>query len=140
VRAIDLAVGVDGPADRILARLPEGVWFQPTAWAPDGSRLAGQERRGNNPRGGVAIYDLSTRRYTRLTSRGGQPIWLNDSRRLVYSDVSSVYMLDTASGRGEELFSVLPYQSSDLTITGDNRHLYASVRQHEADVWVTNSR
>ena len=116
--------------------MPDGVWFQPIPWSPDGSHLAGQERRGNNPRGGVAIYDLSTKQYTRLTASGGRPIWLNDNRRLVYSDTSSAYVIDTASGHTYELFSVLPYQNSELTVTRDNRHLFVSVRENKADVWV----
>jgi hypothetical protein len=133
-------MGVDASRDRVLARLPDGVWFQPISWSPDGSQLAGQERRGNNPRGGVAIYDLSAKQYTRLTASGGRPVWLNDNRRLVYSDTSSAYVIDTGSGHTYELFSVLPYQNSELTVTRDNRHLFVSVRENEADVWVTNPR
>ena len=140
IHAIDLTKPVDSSRDRVLARLPQGVWFEPVSWSPDGKRLAGQERRGNKPRGGIAIYDLTTKQYMLLTPSGGRPIWLNDSRRLIYSDASSAYVIDTASRHTHELFSVVPYQDSDLTVTRDNRHLYVSVRAYEADVWVANPR
>ena len=65
---------------------------------------------------------------------------MNDNRRLIYSDASSALVFDTTSGRAHELFSVLPHQNSDLTITRDNRRLYASVHASEADVWVTSPR
>jgi len=136
IHAVDLSGGLDTSRDRILATLPAGVWFQPVSWSADGSRIAGQERRDNNPRGGVAIYNLSTRQYTRLTASGGQPVWLNDSRRLLYTDGSSAYAVDSLTGHAHALFSVLPYHSSDLTVTRDNRHLYVSVRENDADVWV----
>jgi Tol biopolymer transport system component len=140
IRALDLAASPGAARDRVLAKLPAGIWFQPVSWSPDGSRLAGQERRDNNPRAGVAIFDVTTKQYTRLTRSGGRPIWMNDNRLLVYSDASSAYVLDTISGQARELFSVAPHQNSDLTITRDNRHVYASVRANEADVWVTGPR
>lgn len=140
IHVLDLTDGATTSRERVLAKLPAGIWFQPVSWSPDGARLAGQERRGNNPRGGVAIYDLTTKQYTRLTDSGGRPIWMNDNRRLIYSDGSSAYVLDSTSGRAHELFSVTPHQNSDLTITRDNRRLYASVRANEADVWVTRPR
>jgi Tol biopolymer transport system component len=139
VRAIELSeTGKDPRRDVLLVKPP--VWFEPVSWSADGSRLAGQERRGNNPRGGVAVYDLGPKQYTLLTRSGGKPIWLHDNRRLVYSDTSSVYLLDTISRQTHKLLSIAPYQNSDVTITRDNRHLYVSVRAIEADVWVATPK
>jgi len=141
IRAVDLTAGPGAAArERVLARLPDGVWFQPVSWSADGSRLAGQERRGNNPRAGIAVYDLVTGQYTRLTEKGGRPVWLSDNRRLVYNEASSVWALDTASGRRQQLFSIAPYQNAELTITRDDRRLFVSVRANEADVWVATPR
>jgi Tol biopolymer transport system component len=140
VHAVDLTRRVGASRDRILAKLPSGVWFQPVSWSPDAVRLAGQERRSNKPRAGVAIYDLTTKQYTRLTTSGGRPIWLNDNRRLIYSDGSSAYLIDTVSRQTHELFSVAPYQNPDMTVSRDSRSLWVSVRANEADVWVTTPR
>ena len=140
IRAIDLTAQPGGAGDHILAKLPDGIWFQPVSWSADGSRLAGQERRGNNPRSGVAVYNLQTKEYARLTESGGRPIWLNDDRRLVYADALSAYVIDTATTHTHELFSVRPYYTGDLTVTRDNRRLYVSVRANEADVWVATPR
>ena len=136
IRAVDLTASSGAARERVLARLPDGVWFQPASWSADGSRLAGQERRGNNPRSGIALYDLRSGKYTRLTERGGRPVWLSDNRRLLYNDTSSVWTIDTASGRRQQLFSIDPYQSAELTVTRDDRQLFVSVRANEADVWV----
>ena len=100
---------------------------------------------GNRSTRGDSPLDDTLEAYIRSTSLAsaddsGRPIWMNDNRRLIYSDASSALVFDTTSGRAHELFSVLPHQNSDLTITRDNRRLYASVHASEADVWVTSPR
>jgi hypothetical protein len=125
--------------DALFARLPDGVWFEPVAWSRDGTRLAGQERRGNNPRSGIALYDIRTGQYRVLTRSGGKPNWMADDRRIVYSDASGAFILDSISQRIRPLFSVAPYQNNDVTI-GKTGELFVSVRAVEADVWVTRRK
>jgi Tol biopolymer transport system component len=141
LRAIDFPEPAGSAGrDVLFARLPVGVWFEPVAWSADGTRLAGQERRGNNPRAGIAVFDIRTGRYQQLTGSGGKPNWMADDRRIIYSDGSSAFVLDSMSTRIRPLFSVKPYQNNDVTMLGATGELYVSVRAVEADVWVTRPK
>jgi len=141
LRTIEIERGRSGPRqDTILARPPEGVWFEPTAWSLDGSRLAGQERRGSNPHAGIGAYDLETSEYTSFTQFGGEPHWFSDGRRIVFHDQHSYYVLDTVSTEVRRLLSVAPYRAGGSSLTPDDRWLYLSVHATEANVWVATAR
>ena len=106
-----------------------------------GWQATGRAGRGDERRSGVQYYKTDHEAvHAPDAKRREADSWLNHSRRLIYSDASSAYVIDTASRHTHELFSVVPYQDSDLTVTRDNRHLYVSVRAYEADVWVANPR
>jgi eukaryotic-like serine/threonine-protein kinase len=137
LRTIDATRETPGPhPDTVLARLPDSIWFEPASWSPDGGRLAGQERRGNNPHAGIGIYDLRTGTYQSLTRVGGEPRWFRDGRRLVFQDGWSYHVLDTALHRAQPLLSVSPYRAGTPALTSDDKWLYLSLHANQADVWV----
>jgi Tol biopolymer transport system component len=125
-------------------RLPEisdDLVFGVNDWSPDASRLAGTvfDRRSstNNPNG-IAIYSLANRTFQRLTDFGWAPVWLGDSKRLLFPFRDRIYLVDASSRRFKEVasigaFTLLPY---GLSVSRDNRWLYYAVQMNEADVWL----
>ena len=109
-----------------------GLW----SWSPDGRKLAGTKLRGGSP-GGILVYSLESQRYERLTDFGGNPVWLSDSRRLVFQHQGKLSLIDSRSKRVRELLSVGPNVfGNGFTISRDDRQIYFSLVTTEADIWL----
>jgi Tol biopolymer transport system component len=109
------------------------------SWSPDGRRLAGHRRLGVGT-DRISIYSLDSRQYQHFPDPGGFPRWLRDSRRLIYSRGSSLYLLDTRSGKARELLSVAPNGLGGVALSPDDRRIYFGLNSVEADVWLMESR
>jgi hypothetical protein len=113
-----------------------GEWFRATSWSPDGLRLAGYIHRRDNSAAGIAIYSFETASFQKLTNFGGSPLWLNDSRRLVFQNDGLIYLVDSGSKRFQQIASVRPNAIYDrLAMSPDNGWIYRSLVSNEADVW-----
>jgi len=119
------------PSDREAASW--GVW----SWSPDGRRLAGSKQL-NGPQNGIVIYNLESRNYETLTDFGGQPVWLSDSRRILFQSQGKLYLMDSQSKRTHEIFSATPNVFQGLSLTRDDRLIYLSVVTTESDIWLMN--
>ncbi len=88
-----------------VARIPTGfAYATEPSWSPDGSRIAFTARTGGGLE--VATIDIRTGASRVLTSGGGEdPAWGANSRHLIYSSESSIYLLDTLSGRKTAIIS-----------------------------------
>jgi len=120
---------------------PEGGTgqFYPWSWSPDGKKLAGAVQQGANFNTGLVLYDVAERKYQRLTDRGTLPVWLNDSRRLLYSDQSgAAFLLDTKTLESRPILSVSPdaLDVFSLRITRDNRSIYLVRIDRQSDLWM----
>ena len=65
------------------------------SWSPDGKKIAFTVRQGGFS---IAVLDLASGA-TRVLASGQDPAWGADSRHLIYSDGSSIILLDTLKGR-----------------------------------------
>ena len=103
-------------------------------WSRDGRSLAGFLNRDD----GVAIYSLESRTFRRLTEQGADPVWLSDSRRLLYLDRGKISLLDSATGHSKELVSIAPEEIArrGFAVSADDARIYFSVSATEADVWM----
>ncbi len=112
----------------------QGQLFNGWAWSPDGRLLAGFLNRDD----GIALYSLATRTFQRLTDHGSDPVWLSDSRRLLFHYDGQIHLLDSRSGTTRELLSILPEEIArrGFAISPDDRRVYFSVSTTEADVWL----
>jgi Tol biopolymer transport system component len=112
----------------------EGQIFNGWNWSPDGRMLAGFLNRDD----GVALYSLASKSFRKLTERGADPVWLSDSRRLLFLDKGKIHLLDSASGNTRELVSVMPEEVArrGFAVSADDLHIYFSVSTTEADVWM----
>jgi Tol biopolymer transport system component len=116
-----------------LPPFPEGQLFNAWNWSPDGRMLAGFLNRDD----GIAIYTPSQRTFERLTAVGSDPVWLSDSRRLLYHAKGRVHLIDRQSGSTRELISIAPEEIArrGFSVTPDDRYIYFSTSITEADVW-----
>jgi serine/threonine protein kinase/dipeptidyl aminopeptidase/acylaminoacyl peptidase len=127
--------------------------FAAWSWSPDGMQLAGQhylrnpeeisapdaasrERRIGGGAGGIVVYALSSGSYTRLTDYGQFPVWLRDSRRLLFSSGGKLYLIDSVTRRVREILSVAGETLSAPAVTQDNRWIYFQRGTSEADIWM----
>ncbi len=99
-------------------------------WSPDGRRLG----LLIGPK--AFVYDFDTGTSTEL-GRGGQPVWLRDSRRMVMESGSNLELVDTITRRSKVLLSVAPkHVEGRLSISPDNRTIYFTASSTEADIWL----
>lgn len=108
--------------------------FYPTSWPPDGKLLAGWQFGTQRAYGGVFVYSFTSSHYERLTDFGWNPVWLNDNRRLIFVDMSKMYLLDTLTKQLREIYSIGSNEFRGHAISKDNRRLYYSVFSNEADI------
>ena len=127
--------------------------FAAWSWSPDGRNLAGQRylrtpqelsvhdrhpgaRQIAQSGGGIVTYSLASRSYTRFTDHGEYPVWLSDSRRLLFSSAGRVYLLDTATKQVRELLSVAGETLSAPSVSRDDRWIYFQRGTSESDIWM----
>jgi Tol biopolymer transport system component len=114
------------------------VFFAPRSWSPDGKMLAGDLRRPQGASSGLMVYSLSEKRYEQIAGFGAWPRWLHDSRRLVFHDQSSIYLIDTLSRRIQKIYSAVPREiecNQSLGVSRDGRQIFFSSTVAEADIW-----
>jgi Tol biopolymer transport system component len=112
------------------------VW----SWSPDGRKLAGGQEHGGARPSGIVVYSLESQQYEKLTDFGTQPVWLSDSRRLLFQDwgKGKLYLIDCQSKKIHEVLSVAPHGFGGVTLPRDDRLIYFSLITTEADIWLMN--
>jgi eukaryotic-like serine/threonine-protein kinase len=110
--------------------------FIVNSWSPDGARLAGQIDFAAGGKG-IVIYSFTSGRYERLTDFGEWPVWLGDSRRLLFvARMRELWVLDSRSGQARKIFSATRDVLGPPRLTRDGREAYCSRRVTEADIWL----
>ncbi|MET0646502.1 MAG: protein kinase [Pyrinomonadaceae bacterium] len=110
--------------------------FWPWSWSADGRRLAGWWVDQAASKTYVYSYDFETQSYERLTEFGNNPVWLRDGRRLLFHSEGRIYFADSVTKRVRVVLSVPPYEAQSAAPTHDDRTLYFTFLQAEADVWL----
>jgi Tol biopolymer transport system component len=117
---------------------PDGSQFYAWSWSPDGAQIAGFQPRPDGSSSGIIVYTVGAGAYTRVTDFGGDPVWLTDSRRLLFVQGERIYLADTATKRTREILSVAPNQvaARGIDVSRDGRTIYFSVATTVADIWM----
>jgi dipeptidyl aminopeptidase/acylaminoacyl peptidase len=120
---------------RVVAAPPDDpdVSYFGWSWSPDGRSLAGE--RGP----GLVTYSLDARILS-AGPPGARPMWLADSRRLLYMDRQKIYLLDTVTKRIKEVYTAAPNQIQSIGLSPGARSIAISVAINEADIWLASLR
>ena len=86
-------IGASGGAGRLV---PTGYGYcTEPSWSPDGTKVAFTARQGGF---NIALLDLNSGA-SRILAQGQDPAFGANSRHIIYSDGSSIILLDTIKGR-----------------------------------------
>ena len=108
--------------------------FVPTSWSADGTRIVGQDGY-TTP--GILVYGLATGRFERLVEFGEWPVWLPDSRRILFvARGREFHVLDTATKETKRVYTVARDRLGPPRLTRDGSEAYFSRRSTAADVWL----
>ncbi len=124
---------------RVMMDLPDGSFLEPTAWSPDGRRLAGAVNAAGAPVA-LGVYDIASAT-TKKVWDGRVPfasfVWLGDSRRVLFVDpkTQGLAVVDVDTGRRRDLTGGLHLVAA-LAAAPDWRTLYGAVNRQQADLWV----
>jgi Tol biopolymer transport system component len=117
-----------------LPPLEENRWFNVRDWSPDGKFLAGA--RASAVRGeGVVLYDLASKQYRRLTDFGNLPRFLPDGRRLLFSDQSALWVVDSQTKETHKVFEAGTVPIDHFVVAPDGRSIYVLQSLSESDIW-----
>lgn len=115
-------------------------WFTGWTWSPDGKFIAGTVTgaSGNEVRTqpGIVFYRLDTQRYERINDIGTRPEWLSDSRHLIIVYQNEIWLLDSQTRKAQRIISQLPTVLSSAGISPDDRRIYYTVTDHQADIYL----
>ncbi len=107
--------------------------FVVNSWSPDGEQLVGQAGLAAR---GIMTYSLRSRTFERLTDFGGYPVWLPDSRRVLFvSGGKHFFVLDTRSRKVDRVFSIQRDVIGPPQLTRDGG---AGVLHHAASLKATS--
>jgi serine/threonine protein kinase len=92
---------------------------------------------------GIATFSFKSGKYQRLTEYGEWPVWLSDSRRLLFvSRATEFWVIDSRSieQKGRKIFSVERDSIGPPRMTSDGRQIYFTRRITEGDIWLVELR
>ncbi len=114
-------------------KLPPFRTFVVNSWSPDGEMLAGQTTLTAS---GIATYSFRTRTYDVLTDFGEFPVWLPDSRHLLFvSRGKEIILVDRQTKARRTIFTDTRNVLGPPQLTRDGRQMYLSRRITESDIW-----
>jgi hypothetical protein len=119
----------------------DGAQFWPSSWSPDRRQLAGYQMTGGSF-AGVVLYSFDSQRYEKLTEFGHAPVWLSDSRRLLFNHQGKLYLVDSLTSKAHPVLSVPQYEINPwiFGLSRDNRLIVFSLAMTEADIWQMSMR
>ena len=112
--------------------------FVANDWSPNGRFLAGQVGFLDE---GILVHDLETGEYGRLTDFGQWPVWLPDSRRILFVTAGSEFHVVDRISRESRLIYRSPRDVlGPPRVTADGTKIVFSRRATEGDVWTMRLR
>jgi len=102
-------------------------------WSPDGDKLSGTFS-GSPMRAGY--YSLSERRFYPLTEATYYPMWLPDSRRLVFANRGMLYGIYIPTRKISEIVKIPQGEMGGLGVSKDGSLIYYVVVEEESDIWM----
>ncbi len=117
-----------------LARDTAWGVFVSNDWSPDGARLAGMVGFSDN---GVGYYELATDEQVELTDFGQWPVWMPDSRHILFvSGGNAFYLVDAETGDVRRVHHTARDVLGPPRVRADGREIVYSRRVTEGDIWL----
>jgi Tol biopolymer transport system component/serine/threonine protein kinase len=141
-----LAAGVvaAGNVKELPGTTQDGQPFSPTAWSPDGARLAGYFSNSQSGRPvRIGVYDLATSAISHQFDVASSYVrWLPDSRRLVFfTPDGRLMVLDVASKALQQVDVKMPrVDVGEFALAPDARTIYYGAARFEADIWIVERK
>jgi Tol biopolymer transport system component len=110
--------------------------FLVNSWSPDGTQLVGltAEAPGGH---GIAIYSFATKKYKILSTVGEWPIWMPDSRRILYvANKNAFFILDSRTKKVRKIWTSDREVIGPPRITRDGRMAFFTRRVTQGDIWL----
>jgi Tol biopolymer transport system component len=136
-----LVLDVSSSPAKVLERFPPDIDFRPFSWSPDGRRIAGSARYAS--RDELIVLDLPERKRRVVAREGSSPVWLPDGRRLLFSSLTQLSIVDAQTGHIERVMALpRPYDQWGRTValSADGKTLVYLQTQSEGDVWLMTLR
>lgn len=106
-------------------------------WSPDGARLAGSL---NGLPTEAVIYSFAASRYENITDLDRYPMFLPDSRRIIYGLENRLFIADTATKKTHEITGLSPAEDiRTVGISRDGRLIYYTLISSESDIWLLDN-
>ena len=128
----------------VSADMPGRVSLQPAPnvdtivvwdWSPDGKKLLGVIAEGAKRH--VGTYSLETQTYDIVVENSTAiASWLPDSRRLVYSVGSKIFIADAQTKTAREIFANPLVDIRSPFVSRDGKLLYYTAANQESDIWM----
>jgi Tol biopolymer transport system component len=135
-------IDADKPwSEQTLDPLPNSLpAINPTSWSPDGRKLTLFTNSIGTYVGGTYVYDFEARQVERVW-RTGNPRWLSDSRRLLVQGYGALHLVDTVTGKSQEVKKVEGpgYEFSSVSLSADNRVIVYGLSRHTSDIWLASA-
>ncbi len=112
--------------------------FTANDWSPDGQHMAGAIDHVDK---GIVTYSLRTGTYEKLTDFGHWPVWLPDSRRILFvSGGNAFFIVDSQTRVFRRVYASLWDIIGPPRLTRDARQIFFSHRATEGDIWLATLR
>ena len=105
-------------------------------WSGDGDRLAGTFS-GEPMKAGY--FSFSEQRYVPLVDTSYYPMWLPDSRRMLFASRGGISVVDIESKKITEIARLPEGEMTGLGISDDGTLIYYVVDEEEADIWMLDA-
>jgi Tol biopolymer transport system component len=129
-----------GETRLLRPRAGRGTWVGFTSWSPDGEKIA-FHTIGAKGTAGVGVYSIRDGSAVPLTTQGAAPVWLADSRRLLYETGFELHLIDSVTRSDQVILRTEPYVIELGSRSGGVRDwIYVSLLSTEADVWTFDIR
>lgn len=120
----------------------KGLAFSENSLSPDGKYIVGNKQKIiSGDLAGMFIYSIVDKSYKKISDSGMDPVWLNDSKRILYSEKGSFYIMDTGSGKSKLIYNVnknFISTSRMFVLSPDNKTIYYIKEEKESDIWEGN--
>jgi Tol biopolymer transport system component len=127
--------------------------FVPLDWSPDGEHIVGFLQSKSGVRSGIAIYSLPTRGFEEILDFGSDPVWLPDSRRILFRGLGpdrardpahyepdfKLFVVDRITKEFREVLAIEGASIDTPALSIDGRKLVLVRTTVDSDIWMLSA-